>query len=98
MEGENKYIGLWVTQDGYIKQELKPTGRYDEARGERLHAYTGSYQIKGNKIEYRDDTGFTASGQFNGDILYHGGYTFYRHKEGKDKGRKKFLSELAFLF
>ena len=26
------YIGMWVTGDGHIRQELLPNGRYDEAR------------------------------------------------------------------
>jgi len=38
-----KYIGMWVTSDGYIRQELLPDGRYDEARGDRQSAYTGRY-------------------------------------------------------
>ena len=32
------YIGMWVTQDGHIRQELLPNGRYDEARGTRRSA------------------------------------------------------------
>lgn len=75
------YAGMWVTQDGYIRQELLPNGRYDEARGNRRSAYTGRYWIEGDHIEYKDDTGFTASGDFEGDILYHGGYVFYRERQ-----------------
>lgn len=75
------YVGMWVTGDGAIRQELLPSGRYDEARGSRRSAYTGSYIIRGNRIEYADDTGFTADGEFDGDILYHGGMIFYREKE-----------------
>ncbi|MGC0387052.1 hypothetical protein RKD33_007269 [Streptomyces sp. SAI-129] len=32
---------MWVTEDGHIRQELLPDGRYAEARGERASAYTG---------------------------------------------------------
>jgi hypothetical protein len=79
MEQENKYVGMWVTADGFIRQELLPNGRYDEARGTKKSAYTGRYEIKGDHISYRDDTGFTATGDFKGsDTLYHGGYVFYR--------------------
>ncbi|MGZ7444368.1 Atu4866 domain-containing protein [Paenibacillus sp. TH7-28] len=74
------YIGMWVTKDGYIRQELLPEGRYDEARGNRKSAYTGSYTIIGNRIEYVDDTGFTADGEFAGDVLYHAGMIFIREK------------------
>jgi hypothetical protein len=26
------YVGMWVTEDGHVRQELLPNGRYDEAR------------------------------------------------------------------
>jgi hypothetical protein len=79
---QDKYIGMWITADGFIRQELLPTGRYDEARGARKSAYTGRYRITGDYIEYWDDTGFTADGHFkNNDVLLHGGYTFYREKK-----------------
>jgi hypothetical protein len=51
-ENNNQYVGIWVTADGYIRQELLPIGRYDEARGDRKNAYTGIYTIKGNHIDY----------------------------------------------
>jgi hypothetical protein len=75
------HIGMWVTKDGYIRQELLPGGRYDEARGNKKSAYTGRYTIEGSHIEYVGDTGFTASGDFEGNILYHGGYVFYKEEK-----------------
>lgn len=73
------YIGMWVTGDGRIRQELLPNGRYDEARGTRQSAYQGRYEITGTHIDYWDDTGFTADGQFvTDDELHHGGMVFYR--------------------
>lgn len=76
-----KYLGMWKTADKYIRQELLPNGRYDEARGNRQSAYTGRYEIKGDHIDYWDDTGFTADGKFvDEDTLHHGGYIFYREK------------------
>lgn len=74
------YIGMWVTGDGHVRQELLPDGRYDEARGNRKSAYQGRYEVKGNHIDYWDDTGFTADGEFVDDILHHGGMIFYRQK------------------
>ncbi len=53
---DHPYVGMWVTRDGYIRQEILPNGRYDEARGNRQSAYTGSYAVKGSHIEYVDDT------------------------------------------
>ncbi|GAB3580414.1 Atu4866 domain-containing protein [Hymenobacter daeguensis] len=75
---EHPYLGMWVTRDGYIRQELLLGGRYDEARGRTQSAYTGRYTVSGNHIDYVDDTGFTADGEFRDGVLYHGGYVFYR--------------------
>lgn len=72
------YVGMWVTKDGNIRHNLLPNGRYDEARGNRESAYQGSYAIEGNHIEYVDDTGFTADGDFIDGVLYHAGMVLYR--------------------
>ncbi len=78
---QHPYIGMWVTADGHIRQELLPNGRYDEARGKRKSAYQGRYEVRGNRINYWDDTGFTADGTFvENDILHHGGMIFYRER------------------
>jgi hypothetical protein len=77
------YLGMWVTRDGHIRQELLPNGRYDEARGSRKSAYQGRYEVRGSKIDYWDDTGFTADGEFIDDVLHHGGMLFYREGQGK---------------
>ena len=73
------YIGMWVTANGRVRQELFPNGRYDEARGSRKSAYQGRYEVRGNQIDYWDDTGFAADGVFvSEDELHHGGMIFYR--------------------
>ena len=78
----HSYVGMWVTGDGQIRQELLANGRYDEARGSRSSAYQGHYEVQGNQIEYWDDTGFTAHGVFvTPDELHHGGMIFYRERE-----------------
>jgi hypothetical protein len=78
---DHPYLGMWVTGDGRIRQELLPNGRYDEARGNRRSAYQGRYQVTDNYIYYWDDTGFTADGTFvEDDVLHHGGMVFYREK------------------
>lgn len=74
----NAYIGMWVTADGHIRHELLPDNRYDEARGSRKSAYKGSYKVTGNHIDYKDDTGFTADGEFKDGILYHAGMVLYK--------------------
>ncbi|EHR51352.1 hypothetical protein SacmaDRAFT_3118 [Saccharomonospora marina XMU15] len=72
------FVGMWVTADGHIRQELRPDGRYDEARGNRKSAYTGSYTVTGNHIDYVDDTGFTATGDVRDGVLYHEHLVLYR--------------------
>jgi len=77
MHTKHDYIGLWVTEDGEIRQALLPNGRYIEARGHLEVAYQGDYRIEGDHIEYRDDTGFSADGDFIGGVLYHAGMVMY---------------------
>ena len=74
------YVGIWVTADGTIRHELLPNNRYDEARGNRKSAYQGRYTIKGNRIDYVDDTGFSADGEFIEGVLYHAGMVLQREK------------------
>lgn len=80
METKEQFTGMWVTKDGYIRHELLPDGRYDEARGNRKSAWQGSYTITDNHIDYKDDTGFTATGDFKDGVLYHAGYIFYKEE------------------
>ena len=75
---QDKYVGMWVTADGYIRHELLRGGRYDEARGRRSSAYRGSYSLTGDHIDYVDDTGFTADGEFRDGVLYHAGMVLRR--------------------
>lgn len=75
----HNYVGMWVTPDGHIRHELLPNGRYDEARGTRESAYRGRYEVRGSHIDYWDDTGFTADGEFvDENTLHHGGMVFRR--------------------
>lgn len=76
---QHPYVGMWVTDDGQIRHELLPNNRYDEARGTRESAYQGRYEVSGTHIDYWDDTGFTADGEFvDRDTLHHGGMIFRR--------------------
>lgn len=72
------YAGMWITADGRIRHELLAKGRYDEARGTRVSAYQGRYKIVGNHIQYWDDTGFTADGDFVDGVLHHAGMVLFR--------------------
>ncbi|WP_055713894.1 Atu4866 domain-containing protein [Streptomyces torulosus] len=67
-------VGVWIDRNGFLHQELTADGRYDEIRGGRPHAYQGRYCIDGDRIDYLDDLGFWAYGEFQGDELRHAGY------------------------
>jgi hypothetical protein len=75
-------VGMWVTADGHIRQELRADGRYDEARGSRAGAYTGSYTVTGAHLDYVDDTGFTATGDVRDGVLHHEHLVLYREVAG----------------
>jgi hypothetical protein len=77
-DAPHPYVGMWVTDDGRVRHELLPNGRYDEARGRRESAYQGRYTVTGHHIDYVDDTGFTADGEFIDGVLYHGGMVLRR--------------------
>ncbi len=81
IEETKEYIGMWVTEDNHVRHNLLPNGRYDEARGNTESAYQGIYWVKGNHIEYKDDTGFTADGDFKDGILYHDGMILYKRED-----------------
>ena len=70
---QDEHVGMWATADGYIRHELLRGGRYDEARGSRKSAYQGRYVLTGDHIDYVDDTGFTADGDFVDGVLHHAG-------------------------
>lgn len=70
--------GTWVSEDDFLHQHLLPAGRYDETRGGREHAFQGQYWINGNRIDYLDDLGFWAYGEFIDDTLHHAGYIMRR--------------------
>src|SRR5690606_31306284 len=76
---QHPYIGMWVTDDNRVRHELLPNGRYDEARDQRESAYQGRYEVRGTYIQYWDDTGFTADGDFvDLNTLHHGGMILRR--------------------
>ncbi|WP_029009681.1 Atu4866 domain-containing protein [Azospirillum halopraeferens] len=77
---DHPYVGMWVTDDGHVRHNLLPNGRYDEARGDRESAYRGRYEVRGDHIDYWDDTGFTADGTFIDGVLHHGGMILRRRE------------------
>lgn len=82
----SSYIGLWVTEDNYVRQELLAEGRYAEARGTTKQASNGSYTITGTHIDYVDDSGFTADGDFVDGVLHHVGMRLRRAEDRSPSG------------
>ncbi|GGL69473.1 hypothetical protein GCM10010095_62970 [Streptomyces anthocyanicus] len=74
-------VGMWVTADGHIRQELRADGRYDEARGNRRSAYTGRYTVTGSHLDYVDDAGFTATGDIRDGVLFHEHLVLYKEQQ-----------------
>jgi hypothetical protein len=77
---DHPHVGMWVTADGRIRQELLPNGRYEEERDGRERAYTGRYTVTGDHIDYLDDIGFTATGDVRDGVLYHEHLVLYRQR------------------
>jgi hypothetical protein len=75
------HLGLWVTDDGYVRHALLPDGRYVEARGNREAAYRGRYAVNGDRVDYVDDTGFVGYGEFIDGALHHAGMVLRRRAE-----------------
>ncbi len=77
-ESTEDYVGLWVTADNQVRQRLVAGSRYIEARGSVEAAYTGSYRVTGDHIDYRDDSGFEIGGDFVDGVLHHAGMVLTR--------------------
>ncbi len=75
---DSPYLGMWIDETDFLHQELTADGRYDETRGGRPHAFQGRFWIDGDRIEYLDDLGFWAYGDFRDGVLYHAGYVLRR--------------------
>jgi hypothetical protein len=75
---DSQYLGTWIDETGFLHQTLTADGRYDETRDGREHAFQGRFWITGDRIEYLDDLGFWAYGDFVDGTLYHGGYVLHR--------------------
>ena len=76
--GEHPYVGMWADEHNWLRQELLPNGRYDEARGDCENAFQGRYWIDGTRIDYLDDLGFWSYGEFHDGFLDHAGHQLTR--------------------
>ena len=72
------YQGEWVSADRTVRQRLLPNNRYEETHG--ASTYRGTYHIRGEHIEYHDDTGFTADGDFLDGALHQSGIVMLKEQ------------------
>lgn len=75
---DSPYLGMWIDETDFLHQELTADGRYDETRGGRPNAFQGRFWIEGDRIDYLDDLGFWAFGDFCEGVLNHAGYVLRR--------------------
>ena len=75
---DSPYLGMWIDETDFLHQELTADGRYDETRGGRRNAFQGRFWIEGDRIDYLDDLGFWAFGEFRDGVLFHAGYVLRR--------------------
>lgn len=75
---DSPHLGMWIDESDFLHQELTADGRYDETRGGRPHAFQGRFWIEGDRIDYLDDLGFWAFGDFRDGVLHHAGYVLRR--------------------
>ncbi|MDG3581652.1 MULTISPECIES: Atu4866 domain-containing protein [Galbibacter] len=78
IEETKDYIGTWITREGDILHELFPNYRYEQARGTEKKVFQGTYRVTGNRIDYIDDSGFTAEGEIKNGMLFHGFMAFLK--------------------
>lgn len=73
------FIGPWLSPDGYIRLDLLPDGRYEEAWGKRNNTYTGRYTVlNASLLHFSDDSGFDVHGTVDDGVLRIDAYEFRR--------------------
>ncbi|WP_421943285.1 Atu4866 domain-containing protein [Pedobacter sp.] len=82
IEETKEYLGIWISADGQNRHELLPNMRYRGAGGALKDGYQGSYNVVGDHIDYEDDSGFSAEGDFRDGILFHGGTALFKKFSG----------------
>jgi hypothetical protein len=72
-------IGPWLSPDGYIRLDLLPDGRYEEAWGKRDNAYAGRYAVlNASLLHFSDESGFDVHGTIEDGVLRIDAYEFRR--------------------
>lgn len=66
---ERAAIGTWITEDGAIRLDLRPDGRYDKAKSTTPARHRGRYEVDRSRLYFEDDSGHVALGRMGRDTL-----------------------------
>lgn len=75
---ERAVVGLWVTEDGAVRLDLRRGGRYGKLRDTAPHAFSGRYEIDRSRLYFEDDTGLVARGELRRGDLHLGGRRYQK--------------------
>jgi hypothetical protein len=59
---EHAAIGTWITDDGAIRLDLKPDGRFDKRKAEMPGTHRGRYAVDRMTLYFEGDSGWTGLG------------------------------------
>lgn len=69
--------GTWRSSDGRMHVTLNADGTFDELRTDSGKTFHGVWRRDDAKVHFRDPaTGYEATGELRGDVLYADGYEF----------------------
>lgn len=75
---ERAVIGRWVSEDGAIRLDLKPNGRYGKQRDEAPHSHGGRYAVDASHLYFESDAGQVWRGELRRGRLALGEKRFRR--------------------
>jgi len=76
-QAERAVIGRWVSEDGVIRLDLRPNGRFGKQR-EQAPAHAGRYEVDASRLYFESDAGHVWSGEVRRGQLAFGEKRFRR--------------------
>ncbi|MFJ6517947.1 Atu4866 domain-containing protein [Streptomyces filamentosus] len=73
--GKTRLDGVWASEDGSLRLELKGDGTFSEDYSGQEAAYTGAYTLADGVLSLRADSGAAADGTVRGDTIEISGRT-----------------------
>lgn len=75
---ERAVIGRWVSEDGAIRLDLKPDGRYGKRRDQAPQTHAGRYAVDASRLYFESDSGQVWRGEMRRGRLALGEHRFRR--------------------